>query len=519
MNKRKILCTSALPYSNGEIHLGHLFEHIMTDIFVKYQKQIGNECFYICADDNHGTAVMINAKKQNKKPEELIEKIKEEHLNDFKKFSIDYDNYHQTHSLENEKYLKYFFYGIKKYLIEKEVEQLYDLENNMFLSDRFVKGTCPKCKSEDQYGDNCDNCGVVYSAIDLINPYSTINGNKNIIIKKTKHLFFNINDKRIMNELEKWIESQNILDFPLKNKIKDMLNEGKIDGNNLKCITRDEPYFGFKITNDKYAYVWLDAPIGYIASLSNLNDNLVETFFKKENNEKTEIIQIIGKDIAYFHYVLWNSLLIANNMKLPNKIISHGFVNVDNKKMSKSKGNFITAKDYIEKFKNDEFASDYLRYYFASKINGSHENDINYSEEELINLINVDLLNNFINIFSRIIKFKSKETVFNIKKIMNEKTKVNKNIFENFEKFNYKKNIEFVRKENFELNRIIENNRIWEMEDNIERKKIVETVVNKIIENSYILKPIIPKITEKLLSEIEKSNNENYKYKHIMKRL
>ena len=413
-SNRKILITTALPYSNGSIHLGHVLEHIQADIWKRFQKANGNDCYFCCADDNHGTAVMLAAEKAGVMPETWIEKVKAEHIRDLTGFYIDYDNYYQTHSNENKKFSEDIFQILyNKCLIkEQTIKQLFDLDKQMFLSDRFVKGNCPHCHEPEQYGDNCEQCGATYTAIDLINPISTLS-NSTPVIKDTTHYFFELTKCKTI--LQTYIESTP-LQLEVINKMNDWLN-------NLKdwCISRDEPYFGFEIptsltnkisSKKKYFYVWLDAPIGYLASFKNLcdqnvNENLdFKQFFNSDlvdvnkadlaSPNTTELYHFIGKDIIQFHVLFWIAILHSIGFRLPTNIFAHGYVNVNKQKMSKSKGTFITAKEYLDSGLNTE----YLRYYFASKLSNKIE-DINFDWLDFQNKINTDLIGKYINIASR----------------------------------------------------------------------------------------------------------------------
>ncbi|QJC37565.1 methionine--tRNA ligase [Enterobacteriaceae endosymbiont of Donacia bicoloricornis] len=390
--KKKILVTCAFPYSNGSIHLGHILEHIQADIWVRYQRMCGNKIFFICADDAHGTPVMLKAQQLNISPENLINKIYNEHIIDLKKFNISYDNYYTTHSRENFFFAKLIFNRLKKrnFIKKRIIQQLYDFVHNIFLPDRFIKGSCPNCKSINQYGDHCENCGTTYSSIDLINPISVLS-NTTPILCNSEHFFFDL--PQFSNFLKKWIYS-GVLNKKIKNKICEWFTLGlkKWD------ITRDSPYFGFKIPKsfNKYFYVWLDAPIGYISTFKNLCDNKKINFYewwKKDSD--TELYHFIGKDIIYFHSLFWPAILEGSNFRKPTKLFVHGHVTLNGLKMSKSKGNFITAKKWL-----NFMDSDSLRYYYASKL--SHNiNDIDFNFSDFIFKINGDIVNKIVNLASR----------------------------------------------------------------------------------------------------------------------
>lgn len=398
--KKKMLVTCALPYSNGSIHLGHLLEHIQADIWVRYNRMIGHEVWFICADDAHGTAVMLKSKKQNILPEELIFKIYKEHKYDFSSFQISYDNYHSTHSKENYNLVQkiYNLLDSNGYIKECTISQLYDDKEKIFLPDRFVKGFCPSCKSEDQYGDHCEVCGAVYAAIDLLNPLSVLS-NSVPIVRTSVHLFFNL--PFFSDFLKKWIFS-GVLDKNVLNKTKEWFKIGlkKWD------ISRDEPYFGFKILNylNKYFYVWLDAPIGYMSTFKNLckkRTNLnFDEFWNKNSN--CELYHFIGKDIVYFHTLFWPAILEATGFRKPTKIFVHGYVTIHGNKLSKSKNDFILASDWLKYLDSDS-----LRYYYACKLSNNIQ-DIEFNIYQLVEKVNTDIVNKVVNLASRSASFINK---------------------------------------------------------------------------------------------------------------
>ena len=332
---RRIVVTSALPYANGSIHLGHLVEYIQTDIWARSQKMSGNECVYICADDSHGTPIMLKAKELGITPEELIEKTYDEHVKDFKDFQIEFDNFHTTHSDENKEISQKIYQSLrdKGNIVSKEIEQFYDNEAKMFLPDRFIKGECPKCGAKDQYGDSCEECGATYSPTDVKNPISTVS-NTTPVTKKTEHVFFQLSSYESF--LKEWMKN-NEIQKEIKNKLSEWLEGGLVDWD----ITRDKPYFGFEIPDlkDKYFYVWLDAPIGYIASHKNYCDKNKQNYIDDwKEGSKTELYHFIGKDIAYFHGLFWPAMLEGAGLRKPNGVYCHGFLTIDGEKMSKSRG-------------------------------------------------------------------------------------------------------------------------------------------------------------------------------------
>ena len=398
--QRKILVTSALPNANGPIHLGHMLEQIQTDIWVRYQKSMGNKVIYVCADDTHGTATMLKAEAESTTPEELVEKVRQEHLLDSEKFLISFDNYFSTHSEENREFSELIFNRLDErgLIFKKNINQLFDIEKQLFLADRFVVGDCPRCGSSGQYGDNCEVCGATYDATDLINPRSAISETKPIL-KESEHLFFDL--PKYQSFLEHWTGS-GTLQPQISNKLKEWLGSG------LKAwdISRDAPYFGFQIpgTENKYFYVWMDAPIGYLASFENLcrqrDDIKFDEFWSRDTN--TEVHHFIGKDIVNFHALFWPAMLDAADFRTPTKVNAHGFVTVNGTKMSKSRGTFILAKDYLKAL-NPE----YLRYYYATKLNGSVD-DIDLNLEDFVQRINSDLVGKIVNIASRTASFITK---------------------------------------------------------------------------------------------------------------
>lgn len=401
---RKILVTSALPYANGSIHLGHMVEHIQTDVWVRFQKLRGHECHYCCADDTHGTPVMLAAQKQGIAPEDMIAKVREEHLADFIGFNIGYDNYYSTHSPENKQFSQDIYRALKANgkIESRVIEQLFDPEKQMFLPDRFVKGECPKCHAQDQYGDNCEVCGTTYSPTELINPYSAVSGAKPEL-RESEHFFFKLGE--CADFLKAWTSGNNPHDGKphlqpeALNKMKEWLGEGEETTLSDWDISRDAPYFGFEIPDapGKYFYVWLDAPVGYMASFKNLCDRIgidFDEYFKADS--QTEMYHFIGKDILYFHALFWPAMLHFSGHRAPTGVYAHGFLTVDGQKMSKSRGTFITAKSYLEQGLNPEW----MRYYIAAKLNSKIE-DIDLNLQDFISRVNSDLVGKYVNIAAR----------------------------------------------------------------------------------------------------------------------
>jgi methionyl-tRNA synthetase len=401
---RKILVTSALPYANGSIHLGHLVEYIQTDIWVRFQKMQGHTVHYVCADDTHGTPIMLRAEKEGITPEALIEKVHAEHSQDFAEFLVNFDNYYSTNSEENRELASNIYKALKLNgkIASKTIEQYFDPVKNMFLPDRFIKGECPKCHAKDQYGDNCEACGATYSPTDLINPFSAVSG-ATPVRKETEHYFFKLSE--CADFLRDWTRS-GTLQAEAANKMTEWV--GEVGENKLSDwdISRDAPYFGFEIPDapGKYFYVWLDAPIGYMASFKNLCSKTgldFDEYWKKD--AKTELYHFIGKDILYFHALFWPATLEYSGHRTPTSIYAHGFLTVNGEKMSKSRGTFITARSYLDHIKNPE----YLRYYYAAKLNGTME-DIDLNLEDFVARVNSDLVGKYINIASRTAGFINK---------------------------------------------------------------------------------------------------------------
>ncbi len=390
---RKILVTSALPYANGSIHLGHLVEYIQTDIWVRAQRFANNDVYYICADDTHGTPVMLRAEKENISPDELVNMVHKEHSADFLDFNIRFNNFYTTNSQENKELSEQIYLTLKNYnkIEKKQIEQFFDEEKNMFLPDRFIKGSCPRCKAKDQYGDSCEICGSTYTPTDLIDAYSVVSGSKPIK-KKTDPYFFKLSE--CSDFLEQWTQS-GTLQQEAANKLKEWFKAGLTDWD----ISRDAPYFGFEIPDapGKFFYVWLDAPIGYMASFKNFCQKNSVNFDEYWNiNSDAELVHFIGKDILYFHALFWPATLKYSDFRLPDKIYAHGFLTINGEKMSKSRGTFITARSYLDTLKNP----DLLRYYFFSKLNDSME-DIDLNLDDFLVKVNSDLVGKFINIASR----------------------------------------------------------------------------------------------------------------------
>ncbi|MCX2887112.1 MULTISPECIES: methionine--tRNA ligase [Pseudomonas] len=390
---RQILVTSALPYANGSIHLGHMLEYIQTDMWVRFQKLRGNQCIYVCADDAHGSAIMLRAEKEGITPEQLIANVQAEHSSDFADFLVDFDNFHSTHSEENRELSSLIYSRLRDagHIATRSVTQYFDPEKGMFLADRFIKGTCPKCAAEDQYGDNCEKCGATYAPTELKNPKSAISG-ATPVLRDSQHFFFKLPDFQAM--LQQWTRSGTLQDA-VANKLAEWLDSGLQEWD----ISRDAPYFGFEIPGEpgKYFYVWLDAPIGYMASFKNLCARRPELDFDAFWNQdsKAELYHFIGKDIVNFHALFWPAMLEGAGFRKPTAVNVHGYLTVNGAKMSKSRGTFIKARTYL-----DHLQPEYLRYYYAAKL-GRGVDDLDLNLEDFVQKVNSDLVGKVVNIASR----------------------------------------------------------------------------------------------------------------------
>ena len=521
---RKIIVTQALPYANASLHLGHILEAVQTDIWSRFQNKSGNECLFFCADDTHGTPVMLKAKELGISPEDLIKDVQKDHEETYKLYDINFTNYHTTHSDENKKYSEKIYLKAKenKLITRKTINQLFDEAESMFLSDRFVKGTCPKCGASDQYGDGCTKCGATYDVGELKDPVSAISGTKPIN-KESEHVFFDLPKK--LDVLKNFLASAD-LQKPITNKLSEWLN----DDLHQWDISRDAPYFGFKIPEeeDKYFYVWLDAPIGYIASIDNWatkNNKDMDSLWSADSDY--EIYHFIGKDISYFHGLFWPALLSGSDLKLPNGIYVHGFLTINGEKMSKSNGTGILAKEFAELCDPET-----LRYYFAAKLNDKVE-DIDLNFEDYVQRINSDLVGKYLNIASRCSSFIEKNSnalssTFDnelIEKAINQKEAIEAC----FESRNYSKAVRLIMDIADLTNKYINDNTPWK-KDIDEAAQIATTALNVFNILSIYLSPIIPNITSeafKFLNQEKQSfndielylkNNIN-KYKPLLKRL
>ena len=519
---RKILVTSALPYANGSIHLGHLVEYLQTDIWVRNQKMSGNTCYYICADDAHGTPIMLKAKELDVKPEELIQKTYQEHVKDFEDFGIEFDNYYTTHSEENREYSEFIYNSLKDNgdIKSQEIEQFYDESAKMFLPDRYIKGICPKCGAEDQYGDACEECGATYSPTELEKPISIISNTKPST-KKTEHFFFKLSN--YTDYLKKWMKRDSV-QSEIQNKLEEWLKDGLADWD----ITRDKPYFGFNIPgyDDKYFYVWLDAPVGYIASFKNMCDKKNINFDEFWNHKsECELYHFIGKDIAYFHALFWPAMLEASNFRSPNSIYCHGFLTVDGEKMSKSRGTFFNARTYL-----NHLNPEYLRYYFASRLTNTIE-DIDLNLNDFQARVNSDLVGKIINIGSRCARFINKDFGNELASELNN-NKLHDNIIENkneiiknYEDRKYSANIRLITSLADEVNKYLDEEKPWvQIKDDKNRvhvQKVCTDGLNMFKVLAGYLKPIIPNCVDKIekILQCESLSWENIDNQLISKKI
>ena len=505
---RKIIVTQALPYANASLHLGHILEAVQTDIWVRFQNINQNECLFFCADDTHGTPVMLKAKELGIEPEELIKNVQLDHIETYDLYDIKFTNFHSTHSDENKKYSEQIYLKAKDngYISRKTINQLFDESESMFLSDRFVKGTCPKCGAEDQYGDNCSVCGATYDVSDIKNPMSAISNTKPIK-KESEHLFFDL--PKQIDTLKDFLKNSD-LQKPITNKLNEWLNDDLQQWD----ISRDAPYFGFEIPGEdqKYFYVWLDAPIGYLASIDNWasKNNLNMNNFWSEKSEY-EIYHFIGKDIAYFHGLFWPALLSAANFKLPNGVYVHGFLTVNGEKMSKSKGTGIMAKEFA-----DICDPETLRYYFAAKLNDKVE-DIDLNFEDYVQRVNSDLVGKYLNIASRCSSF-IKKNDNNLstdidQTILNTLISKKDEILGFYESRNYSKVVRLIMELADQVNKYINDKTPWK-KDIDEAVIISSTGLNAFNILSIYLSPIIPNITKNAFNFL---NSDNFLFSDIDK--
>ena len=493
---RQILVTNALPYANAALHLGHVLEYTQTDVWVRFQKMRGHECYYVSADDAHGTAIMLKAEEKGISAEQHISEMRKFHEADFKDFYIGVDNYYTTHSEENRDFSELIYNRLSAngHISQRSIIQAFDPEKNLFLADRYIRGTCPKCKAEDQYGDNCESCGATYSPLDLINPVSAISG-ATPIGRESVHYFFKLPE--FSEFLSEWINSGTV-QREVSNKLSEWLNSGLQEWD----ISRDAPYFGFEIPNapGKYFYVWLDAPIGYMASFKNLCEakNLdFDCFWNKDST--AELYHFIGKDIVNFHALFWPAMLKSADFRTPTKVCVHGFVTVNGTKMSKSRGTFINARTYL-----DHLNPEYLRYYYASKLTNTVE-DIDLNLEDFIQKVNSDLVGKVVNIASRCSKFITNESGVLSSRIENEAlwdqvTGVADSIANYYENREFGKAIREIMAQADSVNEYIAEQEPWKRNKDQDQKQQVQDICSLGINLFRIiliyLKPVVPAMAE-----------------------
>lgn len=495
---RQILVTCALPYANGPIHLGHMLEHIQADIWVRFQRMRGNEIYFVCADDAHGTPIMLKADQMGISPEQLITDVQQQHISSFSGFNISYDNYYSTHSPENQELSCAIYTKLKQngFIKSKTISQLYDPEKGMFLPDRFVKGTCPKCKAEDQYGDNCEVCSATYSPTELINPRSVVSG-ATPVLKESEHFFFDLPSFESM--LKDWIKS-GTLQTEVSNKMMEWFESGLQQWD----ISRDAPYFGFEIPSQpgKYFYVWLDAPIGYMASFKNLcNRKNIDFDHFWQQNSNTELYHFIGKDIVYFHSLFWPAMLEGAGYRKPNNIFVHGYVTVNGEKMSKSRGTFIQAKTYLE-----HLDPECLRYYYAAKLSGRID-DLDLNLEDFVQRVNSDIVNKLVNLASRNAGFIQKRFDGKLadrlhdQALWQEFSQQAEQIAQYYENREYNKAIREIMNLCDKANKYVDETAPWVIAKDESRQQELHEVCSMGIQMFRILmgylKPVLPKLAER----------------------
>jgi methionyl-tRNA synthetase len=500
---RQILVTSALPYANGQIHIGHLVEYIQTDIWVRFQRMRGHEVHYVGADDTHGTPIMLRAEKEGITPKELIANVWKEHKRDFDDFLVSFDNYYSTDSDENKTLSEEIYIKLREagFIEKRAIEQAYDPVKEMFLPDRFIKGECPKCGAKDQYGDSCEKCGATYSPTDLKNPISVVSG-ATPIRKVSDHYFFKLSDPRCENFLREWTQVKTPLQAEARNKMKEWVGQPGESQLGDWDISRDAPYFGFEIPDapGKYFYVWLDAPIGYYASFLNLCQQKGLDFNEwTKPDTTTEQYHFIGKDILYFHTLFWPATLHFSGYRTPTNVFAHGFLTVDGEKMSKSRGTFITAHSVIECGLNPEW----LRYYFAAKLNASME-DLDLNLQDFTARVNSDLLGKYINIASRSAGFLVKrfggivDDAAMSHSLLGQLADAKDEIADLYETREYAKALRRVMELADLVNGFVDSNKPWEIAKDSSKEQELQTICSITLEAfrrlTVYLKPVVPNV-------------------------
>jgi len=546
--KRRILVTSALPYANGSIHLGHLVEYIQTDIWVRFQKMQGHEVHYVCADDTHGTPIMLRADKEGITPEQLVSRVYGEHTRDFAGFGVAFDNYYTTNSSENQAFCEDIYKQLqaKDLIAKRSVEQFYDPVKAMFLPDRYIKGECPNCHSKDQYGDSCEVCGKTYSPTDLIDPYSVVSGAKPER-KASEHHFFKLSDRRCEDFLRQFTQTGERLQPEAANKMKEWLGD---PGDNKLAdwdISRDAPYFGFPIPgtdNQKFFYVWLDAPVGYFGSFRNYfekkgrSQKEIDEFLRPGSD--TEMMHFIGKDILYFHALFWPAMLQFAGYRVPTKVFAHGFLTVDGQKMSKSRGTFITAESYLQQGLNPEW----LRYYYAAKLNATME-DIDLSLDDFVARVNSDLIGKYVNIVSRYASILEKnfdgeilaedqDVLVATRGYSIRAYDAEERILEAYEAREFGKATKEIMRVADAINQLVDQHKPWAMAKDpaqrVELHRICSDAVNAFRILTYYLAPILPKTAERVANllglryplqwaDLSSPASSLKKYVHLMSRI
>ena len=541
MSMRQILVTSALPYANGQIHIGHLVEYIQTDIWVRFQRMRGHEVHYVGADDTHGTPIMLRAEKEGITPKELIANVWQEHKRDFDNFLVSFDNYYSTDSAENKTLSEEIYIKLREagFIEKRAIEQAYDPVKEMFLPDRFIKGECPKCGAKDQYGDSCEKCGATYSPTDLKNPISAVSG-ATPIRKVSDHYFFKLSDPRCENFLREWTQVKTPLQAEARNKMKEWVGQPGESQLGDWDISRDAPYFGFEIPDapGKYFYVWLDAPIGYYASFLNLCQQKGLDFNEWTNPDTTtEQYHFIGKDILYFHTLFWPATLHFSGYRTPTNVFAHGFLTVDGEKMSKSRGTFITAHSVIECGLNPEW----LRYYFAAKLNASME-DLDLNLQDFTARVNSDLLGKYINIASRSAGFLVKrfggvvDDAAMSHPLLGQLADAKDEIADLYEAREYAKALRRVMELADLVNGFVDSNKPWEIAKDSNKEQELQTICSITLEAfrrlTVYLKPVVPNVAagvEKFFNiapmsweDVDKSLSSKQAinpYQHLMTRI
>ena len=506
MNHNKnLIVTCALVYANSDLHLGHILEQVQADIWVRFQKMQGNTCHFICADDTHGTPIMLKAEQLNITPEQLIAQVHDRHVSDIKAFDINFDHYYTTNSPECQELVYDVYNKLKQNnkITTRKIHQLFDTEKQMFLPDRYVKGTCPKCKTPDQYGDNCESCGATYTPSDLIEPYSVISGVKPVL-RESEHYFFKLGECE--DFLKNWLNADNRLQQEAVNKMQEWLNGGLQDWD----ISRDKPYFGFLIpeTTNKYFYVWLDAPVGYMGTLLNYCKTHNLDFNQLWNNENTDIYHFFGKDILYFHALFWPAILNYSGYKAPTKLFVHGFLTLNGQKMSKSRGTFINARNLID----SGISTNLFRYYIASKLTNKVE-DVDFTLDDFVAKVNSELVGKYINIAARSSSFLNKIFDNNLASDMTDQTLLTHisneadSIAWYYQDREYAKALRLIMSLVDEVNTYVDNVKPWLLAKNIEQHSELHQICTVLINAFRYLSIYLKPVTPSLASDIEKFLN------------